>query len=342
MRQEELNALFNEYATKVIEIFPTLNVSNQGGFSINDDYEKGEIEFSVTQNSLKNTVYTNDITNEFIHYTSIENLFNIMKSDSIRLNNINLLNDPQEFNFLIKKYEIDFNPNQISLFKRSLHIFSFSRYANIDDENFDMWRLYGRDGNGVGVVFELENKNDNWYNYLFGKIQYEEEKEHEDKIRALLELTKTYTVKGLNTERMPIIFGKLLLFHKNKIWANENEYRLSSFFEYDEFDFTPKYNFNSHWDDSSFNLFPTKSGGLGSNISLELNHKIISKANRLNDVDKEKAKTTFPRLKIKSIILGYRFSNELIYTTQSLIHSYNRKKGTEIISRNSKFTNLFN
>ncbi len=341
MRQEELNALFNEYATKVIEIFPTLNVSNQGGFSINDNYEKGEIEFSINQSSLKNTVYTNDITNEFVHYTSIENLFNIMKSDSIRLNNINLLNDPQEFNFLIKKYEIDFNPNQISLFKRSLHLFSFSKYADNYDESFDMWRLYGRDGNGVGIVFELENKNDNWYNYLFGKIQYEEEKEHEEKICNLLELTKRYMAKGLNTERMPIIFGKLLLFHKNKIWANENEYRLTSFFEYDEFDFTPKLNFNSHWDDSSFNLFPTKSGSLGSNISLDLNHKILSKANQLNDIDKEKTKKIFPRLNIKKIILGYRLSNELKYTTQRFLFSYNQKKATEILLSYSKYTSLF-
>ena len=264
-----------------------------------------------------------------------------MRSDSIRLNNINLLNDPQEFNFLIKKYELDFNPSQISLFKRSLHLFSFSKYANLDDENFDMWRLYGRDGNGVGIVFELENKKDNWYNYLFGKIQYEEEKEHEDKIRSLLELTKKYYDKGLNTERMPIIFGKLLLFHKNKIWANENEYRLTSFFEYDEFEFTPKFNFSSHWDNNSFNLFPTNSGGLGSYISLDLSHKILSKGNHLNDIDKQKAMSMYPRLRIKKIILGYRLSNELKYTTLRLFHSYNREKGTEIILSDSRFTNLF-
>ena len=47
---------------------------------------------------------------------------------------------------------------------------------NDDSDYFDMWRLYGDNGSGVGIVIKIDNNPAEWDNYLLSNVLYGEKK----------------------------------------------------------------------------------------------------------------------------------------------------------------------
>ncbi len=93
-------------------------------------------------------------------YTTMNTLFEILKSGKIRLNSIISMNDKTETSFLselTKNYEEPSETAELETIRaNSTLIISFS--TNTD--NLDMWRWYGDDGKGVCLVFERDVKKD--------------------------------------------------------------------------------------------------------------------------------------------------------------------------------------
>ena len=93
-------------------------------------------------------------------YTTMNTLFEILKSGKIRLNSIISMNDKTETSFLsdlTKNYDEPSETAELETIRaNSTLIISFS--SNTD--NLDMWRWYGDDGKGVCLVFERDVKKD--------------------------------------------------------------------------------------------------------------------------------------------------------------------------------------
>jgi len=142
---------------------------------------------------LRNNV-SDEILKEFIpevskerfvgKYTTMNTLFEILKSGSIRLNSIISMNDKTETSFLsdlAKNYNEPTESADLStIMANNTHIISFS--TNTD--NLDMWRWYGDDGKGVCMVFERDVEKDEEVKsvtYVDAKLQ-----KKIDKVRVFL------------------------------------------------------------------------------------------------------------------------------------------------------------
>ncbi len=142
---------------------------------------------------LRNNV-SDEILKEFIpevskerfvgKYTTMNTLFEILKSGSIRLNSIISMNDKTETSFLsdlAKNYSEPTESADLStIMANNTHVISFS--TNTD--NLDMWRWYGDDGKGVCMVFERDVEKDEEVKsvtYVDAKLQ-----KKIDKIRGFL------------------------------------------------------------------------------------------------------------------------------------------------------------
>jgi hypothetical protein len=332
MTEKDWELKAKEFNERVLDIFPNFEFSNSGCFSVNGRNATGTYEYRLNQTSLSNTLYSKSLGKNFIHYTSVSNLCNILNEDSIRLYNLNNKNDPREFDYLIKKHGLEISEDEVNLFKRSFHLFSMCKYEDKEKDCFNMWRNYGKDGKGVGIVFELLNEN--WDYFLFGQTQYEEDELSEEKICQIIRISNEYK-EFINHNRIPILFGSLALYHKNKIWNDEKEIRIFTFVGYDEHSLT--FNCDLNEPHHQYLKFFFEDGKIGSYYSLPLENSIKVMAERAGIENYN----FLPRLRIKKIISGYRMSNEDRYELQLLLLHHNRVNRKSIMFEFSQFCDHF-
>ena len=121
-------------------------------------------------------------------YTTMNTLFEILKSGKIRLNSIISMNDKTETSFLTeltRNYDEPTETAELTTIRaNATHIVSFS--SNTD--NLDMWRWYGNDGKGVCLVFERDVENDE----ELMTVSYVDAKLHKkiDRVRRFLDELK--------------------------------------------------------------------------------------------------------------------------------------------------------
>jgi len=342
MTEKEIERLSESFQREVEEIFPNapFGMSSYIGGDSEDSYGGYHHEFSINQKVFDGTSYQINGKKEFIHYTSVESFFSILNSGQIKLSDLNNLNDPREFDYLLNQYNIKIDKRQIEIFKRSLYLFSMCEYDSQKKDDFDMWRLYGNNGNGIGIVFELLNDSYDWYSFLLGRVCYNDEYA-EKKIQDLLELTKRYQLKGFNENRIPILIGLLLLYHKNPIWKIENEIRLSSFFEYDPYTLkSESISSNPHFGNECVSFFVNSRNILSSNIFHKLEHKFNTSGCLIDEEINSKIKSRI-RLKIKKVIVGYNTSNQFHDKLYELLHCLIQKGFLRIEVEYSKYSEAF-
>jgi hypothetical protein len=217
-------------------------------------------------------------------------------------------------------------------------------YDETAKDDFDMWRLYGDNGNGVGIIFELINDTYDWYSFIVGKVNYDNPNS-EAKLCELLKIIHSYQLRGVNTSRFSALIGILLLFHKNPIWAIEKEIRAVTFCEYDPntlksigFDSSP------HFGTEKLSFFINSRGFESANISHNLehkiSHKIVSNIN-LNEEQKQKCFRNNLRLRIKKIILGYNVSEDYLEKLQDLLIKLIHRGLPHISVEHSKWRDTF-
>lgn len=333
MTDKEWEFKAQEFNSRILEIFPNFEFSNYKFFSANRNNANGTYEYRLNQRSLSDTLYSKSLGKEFIHYTSVSNLCNILNEDSIRMYNLKKKNDPKEFDYFFKKHKLQISEEEVNIFKRSFHLFSMCKYDENEKDNFNMWRNYGKDGNGVGIVFELLNEN--WDYFLFGKTQYEEDELAEQKICQIIQISSEFK-EFINQNRIPILFGSLALYHKNKIWCDEKEIRIFTFVGYEEYSLATNFDINEPH--HQYLKFYFDGGKIGSyyNLPLENTIKIMAKKAGIENYD------FLPRLRIKKVITGYRMTKEDINELQFLIYHHNREYEKTIMFEQSQFFNHFN
>lgn len=179
----------------------------------------------------------------FIHYTSsIHRAIEVFQRRAFRLSSMDSFNDPQEFNFIAKNSHFsNLRPkvlnekqwmNIIKSWRGKTFAFSFCKYEDEYDESFEMWRLYGGDGRGAAIVFEIDPTNvPMWFGHYLSSVQYGDSEDQSLPINQLLndvrELWERYPYPQINEfTKFPEILLAILSFHKDSIWNIENEVRL--------------------------------------------------------------------------------------------------------------------
>jgi len=325
MTEEESQKLQNELEIKLKEIYPDFQFGYSHGSSINGIVSSQVYEFWIDQDSIRNSEYGNINCETFIHYTSLKSFCEILNSGEIRLFDLNNMNDPFEFDYLLRENNLDFNQRQIDFFKKRLFVTSLCKYNEKSGDDFNLWRLYGENGSGIAIVFKLLNPNANWNNFLISNIIYGSENEESNKLVSAVKILKEYINKGI--DRIPQLIGLLLVHHKNKIWSIENECRLSTFCDNDEYSLQTHEVYNPFIEGSLRRIvradgIPTSFIAFPLEFKLKHNHfKNIRSAEEFNN-----AKSLFPRFSIEKVILGYKLSEKVfddtIFFCSATAHDY--------------------
>ncbi len=161
-----------------------------------------------------------DIPNEFyVHFTSEECAYSIIKSGNFRMYNLHNSNDDNELSGASRQF--DYGEKQINILKSQIFTLSAIRINNqIDDTELEHhWDVYGDKKKGVAIVFRFLNNPITWKNYHFAKIKYESAIWFEAFAKAIHKWNKS---NPFYYAHIP----KLLSFHKSKDWHIEQEYRL--------------------------------------------------------------------------------------------------------------------
>lgn len=236
-----------------------------------------------------------------IHFTSLEAIRSILKTKLLRLYNFNNMDDPLEYEFSSRLFD-----NQVEIIsdaKENIFSISFCSEELLekkhDHDQFAQWRLYGRNGKGVCVVFSINNNPLNWINHHMSNVHYAKIKKEGSshsgfgKIRVLLkELNKTKP--GINFD-----FGKLFCFHKSFLYSNEKEIRLI-------FDARVKRT------GIGFTTYSLKDQVLYPKISIDKDRENVSSPIKYLELSLDETslpnKEEIPSLKIEKIVIGYSYT----------------------------------
>jgi hypothetical protein len=310
----ELDPRIQEYISRCKEIFSGLeffahaNMVDETGISSNYI-----IEFKESSTAIIETDYSIIDHTQFIHYTSVENLFNIINSGELRLYNINNLNDPQELKFAIKNIGIDVTKFNLRFFQNSFFVTSLCGYSDIEKDNFNLWRLYGREGRGVGIVLSFENEINSWEKFLLGKVIYGENNESIKKLKRLIDFHHEFNNRQNIHFNYPRIFAAFSLFHKNEIWKMENEYRMICYCQSNERFLDTRFD-----DKILINHGLTHSIDTNGNLISYIRIPFVTEKykntilNRIEESSGIKLINSKPNIKIRKVILGYNLPDKLV------------------------------
>src|SRR5690554_4555393 len=299
-RDEKINL----YLEGAREFFPNLETSSVFSMFGSSEPTSGEIEF---RSQFINEIALKDSPLQFIHYTSLSSAMNILNSGNIRLYNCLNLNDPSEINFLLKNSPIIFTEKDVEKYKKEHFILSGSIYKSKDDEEFNLWRLYGDQGRGVGIVFEVDNKIGNWGSVFLHNVEYGTNNELSENIIKFLHFHKEFDETHRLFNNIPNIISLLSTDVKNELWSIEKEFRIDIKLLLDKHSNLPK-------DSISNNSLITSR----LNHELKPNGKMVSYVElplHLNNYKSRVVETPFskeevdlidyvPNLKVKTLILG--------------------------------------
>lgn len=209
------------------------------------------------------------------HFTSLKNLLSILNEKTLRMYSMNHPFDTKEFS---EAWKILLNHDGFESIKKDFFYISFSNIKSID--NPVMWRLYGRDGNGVCLIFEIEDDPTYWNCFHYCNVIYNYEN--------LIKLKKNLDAILGDGAKLDLIFPlkRICGFHKSKFFEHEEEIRMISY-KYMPFDL--KEDINERNEITKY--FP-----------LSIIHQDKSKENPY----------TIPKIRLKKIILGYNVDESLI------------------------------
>jgi hypothetical protein len=257
-------------------------------------WEKVHFQVPNENSSLASSPYFYE-NKSLLHFSNIYALSSILQEKNIRLYNLYNLNDPREFTFASNVFNI--NDDFIKDAKENVFIMSFCETELLKTKatsEFNMWRLYGNEGNGIGIIFKIVNDPNKWVDFHISKIIYGVDERF--KFVKLLNLLNKLNEDGPTLE---VDFGKILAFHKSRLFELEKEVRII----HDRREKKIGSQAKTVTDKDKKQIFPIIKPDLlklfgKSNKTKYLKLPIFS--NSIKDYDPE-----LPLLKIDQIVLGY-------------------------------------
>lgn len=293
---EKIELFLNEVIRK--NLLPKFKYSGASAMGSSDaiKFNYASIRPSDSFASYRNSKYYFNGPYKFIHYTSIPKLLSIIRDKKIRLYDLNGMDDKDEFYF---GHKILNKESQLDIIDAKSRIFSLSMCKYELEENeqsLNMWRQFGGDGNGVGIVLDFSKKyRSNWNGFVLSGVHYGESsfKKLKQTYESYLDYSQKhkFTINNFNE-----LFYKLLCFHKQHIYRDEKEVRLIFNRDFN------KYSSTNAFTDLNHKLQKT------SYCELEIESERWKRLTGENEKYQTLAQKIYPYVTIDKIILGYRLS----------------------------------
>jgi hypothetical protein len=278
---------------KIEAIFPGMTGAHLLGNEVDgrDVWRYKHILFSPLNGQFAGSKYFFD-KKHIVHFTTIDILDKILPSKSLWLHSLNSLEDPTEYSFASSV--LSKNNNSKSDPKNSIYQISFCDRDIFQNnaQEFNMWRLYGQEGEGVALVFSLMNNPIYWHDFHLSPVQYgNEHLAVFREINAIIdEINKDEKIVGID-------FAKLLPFHKSELYEYEKEVRLLFDFRIDR---TGTGSITITKDGKQlFPLIEKNTDKKGSHMILPIDHESF-----------DQARDEMPLLKLETIVFGYKDIDE--------------------------------
>lgn len=326
MTEQEANKIFDEYLKEMNAILPEAKMKIQGWHSVNDNIGSLNFDFMTQQNSFDKTLFQTKVESQYIHYTSVDLLYSILNEEAIRCYPTKNMNDPMEVVSILQKLKLPVSFEMKEKIRRSLFVFSMCKYGSGNLDDFNMWRLYGKDGYGVGIVFEVENINRDWSSTIIGDVQYGNNSEIEKLFKETINLSLKYGKFNLNKDEFPVLLNLLMALHKNSIWSFEKEARCVTYLDFDPMfgDLNSIYDYNI--DKENIGYIIDSEDMLSTyyklNLSTKFNRQILNRP----EVEHLLIKNTKLRLKIVKIVCGYKLSTAFKISLARFLNRYRQIK----------------
>ncbi len=322
-RGSRLGNIMQDFVKKSQEFYPGLRFSSSRSMYSGLEPTSCDFEYGFSNELLKGSPYEFSPDTKLIHYIpSVEILFDIIKSGVFRLTSLNAKNDKHELSYLTKQLQIDISEDIIEKYKKQFFCASFSKVNPIQEEDFAMWRLYGSEGKGVALIFEVENNSADWHHFTIGNVRYglnEASERYREFVSFFNDFQKS---NNFPIQNQPITYTAFLALHKNIGWEYENEIRILSYYEYDNY--TYKAGIGS---DLLTKVYHSYSNNFGHYAYSELPLVGSTEYQRLDNLFSKadmkdwhnKFLSMLPRLKLTKIILGYQYSSENLVNISNTI-----------------------
>jgi hypothetical protein len=234
------------------------------------------------------------------------------------------LNDGQELSYSIHDFGLIINEQEIENFKASLFVHSLCEYSDNDD--FNMWRLYGQNGNGVGLDYEISNIQDKWYQFFLGKVIYDKESPSSQLLKAFIDYHNSFVIEHPSfIDNIPTIIPSFLLFHKNPIWSVEKEHRLFTYLHYDKDTLDIRgVSSNFYFEEylcHSFGYNKKENAFLRMPLRPYKNHDF----GKYRKDEEAKFLKTLPDIKLSKVVLGYNYSEKDLHEIGYLVYKLSLK-----------------
>lgn len=227
---QQSDGWWQEYREKVVDILSRHEIARRylddggaslSGFHPSEPTAKYELHFDKDQRKFHGTAYHKEVKGKkFVHFTSFQACMEILGTGKIRLYNPNYGNDPNEVIFAAKEV---FN-TEFEAERAIQELFALSLCDETVLNDLTMWRLYGGNGSGVALILELQNEEEMWDDWYFGKVQYGETEELKALNAFHQDMRETF---GENKEpRIILDLKPLYAFHKSGVFHTESESRL--------------------------------------------------------------------------------------------------------------------
>ena len=194
--------------------------NHMNGYSTTDDGSDDKLLFRCWRlpeenRDLIGTPFCYTGENDFLHFTSIDNISGILNSKHLRLYNLHNMDDKFELNYASKNLSLK---NSSLDDKRDIFILSSCSASEILKEpskqrKHMLWKIHGRNGYGVIIRFKFINSLNRWYRFYLTRCFYD--LGNFEQIKKLNELTRLETFDSL-----------MASFVKLPIYEFENEVRL--------------------------------------------------------------------------------------------------------------------
>lgn len=217
----------DRYISEVIKpLLPEAKLSTylQVGLNSNSDINISLEPFELFKNSQYELTFEDDTY--LIHFTSINNLLNIIRSKSLWMNDLNSMEDKSEFVFANKHL----SKNDSESLKSNILSLSFCEFSENTVLNDFMWKRYGENHKGVCLKIKLHKKRNLPPWFFIGKINYEKN----EVIKELKDLKNRhddfhekygYSISNINE----LLYSVSSMYKTHQDYHQEKEIRLLNY-----------------------------------------------------------------------------------------------------------------
>jgi hypothetical protein len=320
-----------KFKNEILKLFPGLDTSCLKYSTLSLGLEKLlEAHFYIppeNKNLINCPYFYNKKT--VVHFSSIPALISILQEKAVRLYNLHNLNDPREFTFSSRLFGLD--DRLVEDARTNIFLISFCEREILSEvkNEFNLWRLYGKNGKGIVIVFSIHNDPIYWRDFHLSEVFYGTKKR--EVFNELIDLVDNF---NKTDPKITIDFGKLIPFHKSRLFELEKEVRLI----YDRREIRAGVK-NRTLRSQEKLIFPVIQTDLLKII--EQKDKVRYLRIPLYTLDNHEPEPWIPVLRIEQIIVGYNYVEEAVKIIDNIKELSQNSLGFIPIIKQTRLKNFY-